>query len=130
MAMNLEGWTRTYEAGQRALQKLKDDLAAARPDVILVMGDDEDEIIHENNRPAILVYTGETCPIVPRPMSGAEDIITSAGNWAWGSKPGTYPVASDLCHSLLGSLIEQEFDIGHSSGFNSEKGMAHGFGYL
>jgi 3-O-methylgallate 3,4-dioxygenase len=35
-----------------------------------------------------------------------------------------------LSHALLRSLIEQEFDVGHSSGFKSEKGMAHGFGFL
>lgn len=128
--MNLAGWTRTYEAGQRALRKLKDDLAAARPDVILFIGDDEDEIIHENLRPALLVYAGETCPIVPRALADPNDIISRESNWAWGSRPGSYPVATELCHALLRSLIEQDFDVAYSSGFGSEKGMAHGFGYL
>jgi Catalytic LigB subunit of aromatic ring-opening dioxygenase len=128
--MNLDGFRRIYDAGQRALDKLKTDLAAARPDVILFMGDDEDEIIHENNRPAILLYTGETCPIVPRAISDPNDVITREGNWSWGSKSGEYPVAADLCHALLRSLINEEFDVAHSSGFKSEKGMAHGFGFL
>jgi hypothetical protein len=30
----------------------------------------------------------------------------------------------------LKSLIEQDFDVAHSAGFDSEKGMAHGFGFL
>jgi catalytic LigB subunit of aromatic ring-opening dioxygenase len=128
--MNLAGFTRTYDAGQRALDKLKSDLATARPDVILFMGDDEDEIIHENNRPAILAYTGETCPIVPRAIADPNDVISVEGNWSWGSKSGEYPVFTDLCHALLRSLLDEEFDVAHSSGFNSEKGMAHGFGFL
>src|SRR5215203_2187478 len=123
-------WNETYSVSQRGLETLKTRLAESRPDVILFIGDDEDEIIHDDNRPAILVYTGNECPIVPRPIADPSDIVARESSWQWGSQPGVYPVASDLCLSLLRSLIEQDFDVAHSSGFNSEKGMSHGFGFL
>jgi hypothetical protein len=123
-------WEKSYATSQKALQTLKDRLAEHKPDVILFIGDDEDEIIHADNRPAILVYTGSDCPIVPRALKDPDDIVARESNWQWGSRPGTYPVASNLCHNLLVSLIEQDFDVAHSAGFNSEKGMSHGFGFL
>ncbi|MFN0071784.1 MAG: hypothetical protein ACKVVP_09890, partial [Chloroflexota bacterium] len=125
-----EAWERTYAAGQHGLSVLRDRLAAARPDIILFMGDDEDEIIHADNRPAILVYTGGECPIVPRAIADPSDIVARESSWQWGAEPGSYPVAADLSRSLLASLMEQDFDVAHSAGFNSEKGMSHGFGFL
>jgi hypothetical protein len=122
-------WDKTYATAQAALAKLKKRLAEHSPDVILFIGDDEDEIIHDDNRPAILVYTNSECPIVPRAID-PNDIVARESSWQWGSRMGTYPVASDLTQSLLASLIEQDFDVAHSAGFNSEKGMSHGFGFL
>jgi hypothetical protein len=122
-------WDRTYDTTQTALANLKRRLAEHRPDIVLFIGDDEDEIIHADNRPAILVYTNSECPIVPRTFDPS-DIVARESSWQWGSRTGTYPVAADLSESLLKSLIEQDFDVAHSSGFDSEKGMAHGFGFL
>jgi hypothetical protein len=122
-------WDQTYAASQAALTTLKQRLAEHRPDVILFIGDDEDEIIHEDNRPAILVYTNSECPIVPR-KTDPSDVVAMESSWQWGSKMGMYPVAADLSRSLLASLIEHDFDVAHSAGFNSEKGMSHGFGFL
>jgi hypothetical protein len=123
-------WDRAYEATQSALETLKKRLVEAQPDIVLFIGDDEDEIIHADNRPALMVFTGSECPIVPRAVADPNDLVSRESNWQWGSAPGTYPVAADLSVQLLKSLINEDFDVAHSTGFNSEKGMSHGFGFL
>ena len=123
-------WDRAYEATQSALETLKKRLVEAQPDIVLFIGDDEDEIIHADNRPALMVFTGSDCPIVPRAIADPNDLVSRESNWQWGSAPGTYPVAADLSVQLLKSLINEDFDVAHSTGFNSEKGMSHGFGFL
>src|SRR5260370_28276156 len=48
-----------------AVRRLPDGLAAAKLDAVIVVGDDQKEIYHEDNMPSVLVYRGETIPNVP-----------------------------------------------------------------
>src|SRR4051794_16409982 len=52
--VNLETFQRKYAAVQKALDTLQAKLAEVDPDVVVWMGDDEEEYIHEDNRPAIM----------------------------------------------------------------------------
>ena len=115
-----------HAAAQRALATVVERLAAARPDVIVFMGDDEEEYIHDDLRPALLLYRGQTWQNVPRPVDPT-DRIAVATNWQWGRQPGTYPVAADLTTHVLRSLIDAEFDVGDSLTLEA---MPHGFGFL
>lgn len=42
------------------LARVLDELATARLDALIVVGDDQGEQYHEDNMPAFLVYWGET----------------------------------------------------------------------
>jgi hypothetical protein len=114
-----------HAAAQRALTMVVERLAAANPDVIVFMGDDEEEYIHDNLRPALLLYRGATWQNIPRPVDPA-DRISVATNWQWG-RAASYPVAVDLTTHVLRSLIDAEFDVGDSLTLEA---MPHGFGFL
>src|SRR6185312_3884774 len=45
---------------QAAIARLRDDIAAARLDALIVIGDDQEEMFDHTNMPAIGVYYGET----------------------------------------------------------------------
>jgi hypothetical protein len=45
---------------QAAIARLRDDIAAARLDALIVIGDDQEELFDHSNMPAIGVYYGET----------------------------------------------------------------------
>jgi hypothetical protein len=115
-----------HAAAQRALAKVVQGLAAAAPDVIVFMGDDEEEYIHDDVRPALLLYRGQTWKNVPR-IVDPTDRISVATSWQWGRQPGSYPVAADLTTHVLRSLIDAEFDAGDSLTLEA---MPHGFGFL
>jgi len=112
-------------AVQAAFKSVTDQLAAADPDVILFMGDDEEEYIHDDLRPAIALYRGETWRNIPRPPSS--DPVAAATNWQWGREERDYPIAAALTTHVLKYLIEAEFDVADSL---TLKAMAHGFGFL
>ena len=42
------------------MARLRDDVAAARLDALIVVGDDQEELFHHDNMPAIGIYYGET----------------------------------------------------------------------
>ncbi|GAC1322386.1 MAG: hypothetical protein NVSMB2_19690 [Chloroflexota bacterium] len=111
---------------QTALAALVTRLAHARPDVIVFMGDDEEEYIHDDLRPALLIYRGAAWRNQPRPPDPA-DRISVATSWQWGRQAATYPVASELAEHVLQYLIDAEFDVGDSLTLEA---MPHGFGFL
>jgi len=122
-----EVFMRKYLAIQAALDRLSHQLAEADPDIVVVMGDDEEEYIHEDNRPAILIYRGETFRNKPRPIPPDADPGTIAAATMWGDRDTEYPVASALCKYLIESLIIAEFDVSDSLRLEA---MAHGFGFI
>jgi 3-O-methylgallate 3,4-dioxygenase len=128
--LTAEVWQKKYDASQKALQTLTKTIADCRPDVVIAMGDDEEENIHDDNRPAMMVYWGDTYLNIPRSIGPNADAIAKATALAWGEKEAVFPVASDLSKHLIESLIDAEFDIGTSRFQQPGEGMAHGFGFM
>ena len=128
--LTAEIWRRKYEASQRALETLEQTIAAVQPDVILAMGDDEEENVHDDNRPALMLYWGDTYLNIPRSVPPDADALTKATVTAWGEREATYPIAADLGKHLIDSLIEAEFDIGSSRFQPPGQSMPHGFAYI
>jgi hypothetical protein len=122
-------WQRRYEACQQGIARLGDILAAVAPDVLLVVGDDQKELFHDDNMPALLVYWGDTIRNVPRYGQRPSPALQAAA-WAYGGTTCDYPVAADLATYLIGSLIDQEFDVAHSNGLPPKQGMGHAFSFI
>jgi 3-O-methylgallate 3,4-dioxygenase len=70
-------WEERYQAAQAAWSQVRHVLDQARPDVVLVMGDDENEHFKDDaTRPKLAVYRGS--------------------DWTWGDPATSYPVAVEL----------------------------------
>src|SRR5882672_11111069 len=54
--------TQRHANVQASIARLRDDVAAARLDALIVIGDDQEELFDHSNMPAIGVYYGETIP--------------------------------------------------------------------
>lgn len=125
--LTLEAFKKKSGAIQKALDTLSSKLAEVNPDIVVVMGDDEEEYIHEDNRPAILIYRAETFKNKPHPVPPNADPVALATAVMWGDKEADYPVASDLGKYLVEYLIDAEFDVADSLKLEA---MAHGFGFM
>jgi hypothetical protein len=79
--LTLDVFKTKLNAIQEALDKLSNKLAQVDPDIVVVMGDDEEEYIHEDNRPAIPIYRGETFHSKPRPVPPGADPMAIANHW-------------------------------------------------
>lgn len=122
-------WQRRYDACQKGLASLAKILADAAPDVLIMVGDDQKELFQDDNMPAALVYWGDTIHNVPRYAQTLSPALQAAA-WAYGDKEVDYPIASDLATHLIGSLMDQEFDIAHSHHLPSNQGMGHAFSFI
>ncbi len=114
------------------IARLAKDLADAKLDALIIIGDDQHEQFFEDNMPAMLIYWGET--IENNPLRMAEDAPLfwrkARAQFHETEKPRQYPVASKLALHLIESLIDQEFDISHSNKLSREHGEGHAFGFV
>ncbi len=100
---------------QAALEELKQNIADARPDVIVMISDDQDEWFYENNMPAFSIFWGASVPMIPRPTPSRgterqrelEQMVIDG--YAGGRRD--VPVDALLGRHLIEYLIEHDFDI-------------------
>jgi 3-O-methylgallate 3,4-dioxygenase len=102
---------------QAALDELAESLRAARPDVVLIISDDQDEWFYENNMPSLSVYWGESVPIIPRPepVEGTPREIEMARivNAGYAARRFDVPVDARLGRHIVEYLVEHDFDVSH-----------------
>ena len=103
-------------ACQRALASLADTVQSVKPDITIVISDDQDEWFYDSNMPRFAVYWGETVPLIPRqvPAGGRRDPeiakLTAAG---YGDVEMDVPVPSAFGRFLIDYMLEHDFDVAH-----------------
>jgi hypothetical protein len=114
------------------IARLAKDLAEAKLDALIIIGDDQNEQFFEDNMPAILVYWGDT--IENNPMHMDEDAPQfwrkARSQFHETETTRQYPVDSKLGLQLIGGLIDQGFDVSHSKKLSKEHGEGHAFGFV
>jgi hypothetical protein len=134
-----EHWSAQAASAQRCLDRLKEDLAEANPDVVVVIGDDEHEFFTDANMPAMSVFYGD--PAISRRFVQPNDPRGSDPEYAWmkmvarmygmdeNRRFATHP---DLARAFIERLIESGFDVAIQNGVpEPEKvGFGHAFGFV
>src|SRR5436190_5552737 len=120
---------RKYAAIQMALNELQDTFTQVNPDVVVMFGDDQDELFFDDNYPMISMYWGDILTHYPRistrpGMSEAVRISSSV----YGTEIIDYPVQTDLGKYLVSELAERDFDIAQSRYMKEEYGGTIGPG--
>jgi 3-O-methylgallate 3,4-dioxygenase len=123
-------WERKHAACQEAIAELSRTLADAAPDVVIIIGDDQDEVLHADNRPAMLIYWGETIFGRPRVYPSHVPAGIQSAAWSYGAGSRDYPVAAGLGRFLVEQLITERFDIASSNRLPEGSAMGHAFGFV
>ena len=109
---------------QSAINTLKKTLAEVKPDVTVIISDDQDELLFEDLMPAFSVYWGDTFPLVPYPADKNSGPVAKALANGWGDIPLDVPVDTDLGRHIIEYMIESDFDIAHSRYIRPQSGGA------
>ena len=115
---------------EAALDRLVQALREARPDVVLVIGDDQGELYDADGMPAVAVWCGEELVMKPRGQM-------EPGRRAWADSkfwsgyrmdlPHRYPGAPALARKLVRGLIERDVDV--AIGTRVDDPARHAFGH-
>lgn len=121
-----------------AMDRLHEALAAAKLDALIVVGDDQHELFHDDHMPAMLVYRGATIANVPDRAANLGAGDRARPEWARRAsaryyeerKPRLYPVHAGLAEHLVATLIDAEFDVACSNALPPGRGEGHAFGFV
>ena len=117
------------QACQAAIRTLGEALQAARADLVVIFGDDQQEQFHDDNMPTFAIYHGKSVPVVKdnkHQPAGWKD----AERRGWAETAAQYDTAQDLANHLIRSLVDAEFDIARCSKLREEIGVGHAFSFL
>jgi len=109
-----EKWQMRHAACQHALDMLARKLAEVRPDVTVLLGNDQKEIFTADNIPALSVYRGaaiENQGKSAEKLAAANPGIAIAERGYRPDAPATYPGQPELGRHIIERLIAEEFDV-------------------
>jgi 3-O-methylgallate 3,4-dioxygenase len=131
-----EKWRERHAACRAALTTLADVFAQAKPDVAIIVGNDQKEVFTDKLMPAFVVFRGETLLNVPL----SEEQKSKLGPGVAIATPGymtpelqAYPGHPQLADHITRSLMDNGFDITVSNELPSGPrghGVPHAFGFV
>ena len=121
-----------HARNQHALDRLADRLAAAAPDVIVLVGDDQHEWFQPELQPAFAIFHGKE--VLNTAFDEAEARTVPAGRAhvmrdRHPPRDQYYPVDTELAAWIIARAIDDEFDVASSARPPSEGGKPIGVGH-
>lgn len=122
------------ETSMQAVERLADEIERAAPDVVLIIGDDQDELYKPGNTPSVAVHIGSE--MVMRPLG---QILSNPPGWmqkAIGGyamdKAHRFPCDADFALALTERLMDGGVDLGVHTEVEDPTAAAfgHAFGFV
>lgn len=111
-----EHLARRHGEAMQAMVRLRDDVAAARLDALVVVGDDQEELFQHDNMPAIGIYYGET---IRCRMPYQADVHEA-----------DYPCDAPLARHLIAALQRDGFDLSVMRSLRAEQWEGHAYSFV
>lgn len=121
-------------AAQAALDRLEQELLDAKPDLLVIVGDDQEELFTRAHMPAIAIYTGAVAITHPK-----NEVSPNLPEWYREANVGYgmdtahhYQAAPAFAMHLVESLISQGVDLAIATEVRDAKvaGFGHAYGFV
>jgi hypothetical protein len=125
-----EVWQEVHRRSQDAIAHLAKALREAAPDVLVVVGDDQEELFLDDGTPTFAIYWGETVDDLAPSAHKQETMAAGLKAALWAQHTftrETYPVAGKLGLHLVESLVLDEFDVTQMAVQRDGRGLGHAF---
>jgi len=126
-----ESITARFHEVQAAMQRMKAEIAQAKLDVLVIVGDDQYELFRDEHMPAIALYYGETIRNAARKPVAEGDWYRRAQNRRLeDEREAHYPCHRALALHLIEALIAHEFDVSALAALSGEQYEGHAYSFV
>ena len=126
---NYETHKKQKENTDAAILHLAETYKRFKPDIAVMVGDDQDEMLFEDNMPAFMVYWGDTIKYYPRKVAPDASEAAKASAAGYPQREMEIPVAADLGRHIIEYMIDHDFDVAHSKYLRENPGGTVGHRY-
>ena len=120
-----------YTQMHAALERLRGDIAKAKLDALIIVGDDQDELFDSSNMPSFAIYCGDKIGNARRTAERADSWVVRAKDRRQEATSGVeYPVHAALAKHMIESLREQKFDPAVLHRLPQGKGESHAMSFV
>lgn len=132
-AASVEALRPKAELSQAALDRLADALEAARPDVVVIVGDDQEELFSPANQPALAVFYGEE--VATSDKFGADELpdwMRTVGEGYLMDDVHLLPGAPRLALDVIQGLLDRDIDVAAAARVDDARkaGFGHAYGFI
>ena len=120
-----------FGAAQQAMARMKDEIASARLDALIVVGDDQHELFQDQHMPALAIYHGESIRNAAQPKEPPADWYQRAQSRRREESADVhYPCNARLARHLIEGLIEREFDVSAVAALGEGQFEGHAYSFV
>jgi hypothetical protein len=128
--INEQHFVERASACQAALDRLAAHLEAARPDAVVIVGDDQTELFDSTNQPVIAIFHGDRFEMATGEHMPDNEIGTAMRD-GYAMRPSTaFASNRSLARHLIAGLLERDVDVAASDGAPAGRGFGHAYGFV
>lgn len=125
-----EVWQQRYQLCESSMDRLAADLAELRPDVLVVIGDDQSEVFDATIQPSMAVFWGESWETdVMHGVPDTEFFTLVKAGYAMDSRH-KFDGSPELGRALIENLVAAGFDVTSVADTPPGKGFGHAYGFI
>lgn len=128
--LNPASFAARFARAEEDIERLKTILARHAPDIVVIIGDDQNELFHGENMPAFLVYWGAEIESRQRSRNLPWDWYNAANRRYYEAEPRRFPVADGLALHIIDRLMDEGVDLAQSSHLPEGQGEGHAIGFV
>lgn len=126
-----EAIERRFADTQAAMDAMRDKIRAARLDTLVIIGDDQQELFHDNNMPSIGIFWGDKIRNAAQPPTPDPDWYKRAQlRRHEPAAPIDYPCNGALGLHFIEGLIERGFDVGAVKYLREGEAEGHAYSFI
>ncbi|MFB5189247.1 DODA-type extradiol aromatic ring-opening family dioxygenase [Alicyclobacillus fastidiosus] len=126
-----ELWQQKYEQCQVAVAHLNKVIEDVKPDVLVVVGDDQEELFWDEVKPTFAVFWGSEIKDLPHNLEELHPSLRPV-IWAWHTtdEPVHYPTEGDLGRHILECMVTEGFDVAQSKTQLENRSLGHAYTFV
>jgi 3-O-methylgallate 3,4-dioxygenase len=126
-----EAITGRFNETQAAMARLRAEIAQAKLDALIVVGDDQYELFQDQHMPSVALYYGETIRNAARTLPAPQDWYKRAQARRLEEEgEAHYACHRPLALHLIEGLIEREFDVSAVAGLGENQHEGHAYSFV